>query len=607
MNRPCDSRAPSAGALRLLAAALAAVAALAPAAAHALINPRYTPADLVRDSGLVLVLRASAPRDGRVTAEVVEALVGTPPSHKALVFDFADAEDLAEDRVAGAFGGAKTALAVMCVQKKKQDGAAVGALEIGTTWMGLVQGDEKGLWKLDRDPNDLETVWGGSARQLVPAIRYVLADRAAAFPVASTLTWGRDLALGKLPGASSGCLVTADGVIVLSEGGDRVFRPGEGGGAPTDVTAKLGLTSRSKAMAVGDFNGDGRPDLASWDGERVRLALRGADGTFGPTTAGPALAAGCRSLSALGDGLVAGMRDGLALFLADGGGGFAARRLEGPGGVCAVADFNDDGAPDIMAASAEALAFHAGGREPGTFAPPVVTQVATVKDPAAVVCGDYDTDGLLDLLVAGDGGAVLLSRLDGRWTSIMAETGELVAASGLGRGEGTVVAACPSDLNGDGRQAVALFQAAAGPGLFFNRGFACFGVARSLEFSDRPCPATEALGGGQMTGTLADLSGDLVPDLLAADRRGHLWVIFGAAEEPRRFHLTAETAGRDPLTVSVFLGDRRLGIWVVRPGQPAAIALPAAGKVTLRWRAPDGTPQGRDVVVTDPTRVKLLR
>jgi hypothetical protein len=572
--------------------------------AGALINPRYTVADLTRDSGLVLVLRASAPQDGRLAAEVVETLAGTAPAEKQLTFDFTNAEDLAEDKVTGAFCGAKTALAVMCVQKKKQEGVLVGALEIGTTWVGLTQSDARNVWKLDRDPNDLETVWGGSAQRLVPAIRYALSDPAASFPVAATLTWGRDLALGKLAGAARGCLVTADGIIVLSDGGDRIFQIGAKGAPPADITEKLGLTSKSRALATGDFNGDGLLDLASWDGARLWLLRRGADGQFGAPAGGQELAE-CRSLSVVGGGVAAGTSGGVALLTPDGNGGFALRRLPG-GGLCTVADFNDDGAPDIMQVSARELTFHAGQREPGVFAAPVVTKLDTVKEPTAVICGDYDTDGQLDLFVAGHGGAVLLSRDEaGAWTGITAETGELGAASGLGQGEALVVAACPSDLNGDGRQCVALFEAAASPGLFFNRGFACFGVARGLQFSEAKLPATEALGSGQTAGTLCDLNGDLAPDLLAVDRQRNVWAIFGESKEPRRFQLTAETAGKDLLTVTVCLGPRPLGIWVIRPGEPTTIGLPKAGKATLRWKAPDGTEVTRDVVVAAPTRVKL--
>jgi hypothetical protein len=118
-------------------------------------------------------------------------------------------------------------------------------------------------------------------------------------------------------------------------------------------------------------------------------------------------------------------------------------------------------------------------------------------------------------------------------------------------------------------------------------------------------PAAEALGGGQMTGTLCDLNGDFAPDLLAVDRQRNVWVIFGEAKEPRRFHLTVTSAGQDPLTVTASLGQRELGIWVVRPGEPAVIGLPRAGKAALRWKAPDGTGTTRDAVVTGPAKAQL--
>ena len=587
----------------ILTAALLATALLA-SPAPALINPDYTVVDLVDDSSVVLILRASAPRDGRMTAEVVEALVGKAPGQKTLTFNFRDAEGSAAVKLRGAFGGANAATAVLCMRQKTEEDTPVGALEIGMTWFGLTKGGEKSAWTLGADPRDLETVWGGSARRLIPAIRYVLSDPAAEFPVASTMAWGKDLPLGKLPGKAHECLVTTDGVVLLCDGGDRVFRPGEKGKPPLDVTDRLALACKSRAMAAGDFNGDGRLDLASWDGARLRLVLRRKDGTFAAPTAGHALPR-CRSLTAMGSALVAGADDGVTLLTPNAQGGFTVRRLPGEAGACTVADFNGDGRADLVQASAQGLTFHAGRPEAGAFAPPVRSKVAVMKEPIALVCGDYDTDGQLDVLVAGDGGIVLLSRDDGRWTDMMPQTGELAAAMGAGRGQGRFVAASSSDVNGDGRQAVALFQAGAAPGLFFNRGFACFGIARSLMFSRAKGTAVQALGGGQTTGVLHDLNGDLTPDLLAVDPQQNVWVIYGQPRRTRRFCLTVETGAKGPLTVTASLGKRPLGIRVVRPGRPTTISLPRAGKVTLSWKNADGTAETRDVVVTGPVRASL--
>jgi hypothetical protein len=563
-----------------------------PATAFALINPQYTVTDLLKDSGAVYVLRVTAPADGKVSAEIVEALVGELPAAKKLTFDFTGAEDLPEETLSAAFGGAKTALAVMCVQKKKQDGARVAALEIGTKWIGLTQTDTATVWTMDRDPHDLETVWGSSARQLVPAIRYALGDPAASFPVATTLKWSRDVALGKLAGAAHGGVWTEDGVIILSSGGDRVFEPGTKGKPPVDVTGKLGLTTKSKALVTGDFNGDEQCDVASWDGAKLWLALRGKDGKFAAPTGGFELAE-CLSLAWCAGEFVVGTASGVTLLKPDG----TQRKWSGPGGPCAVADFDGTGTAEVVQVTATGLARYNASSEPVTVKVPTITQ------PKVILAGDYDADGKLDLLVAGRGGVALLWRdAENHWHNVMAETGEMGEGTGA---ENDFIAACPSDFNGDGRLAAAMFDAATAPGFFFNRGFACFGVARSLSFTESKLPAAVALGKGQQAGIVGDWNGDKIPDLLAVDRDGQMWFIAGEGTEPQPFQLRLTTAQSGPVNVRINLGPRNLGVWVVRPGEVTVVTLPEAGEVTLRWKTPSGEPVTRNVPVLEPVRLKL--
>jgi hypothetical protein len=110
-----------------------------------------------------------------------------------------------------------------------------------------------------------------------------------------------------------------------------------------------------------------------------------------------------------------------------------------------------------------------------------------------------------------------------------------------------------------------------------------------------------------MTGVLCDLNGDRAPDLLAVDRQQGVWVIFGEAERSRRFQSVVSLAdpASGPLTVTAVMAERRLGMWVICPGEPTTIGLPAAGKLTLRWKQTDGTAVSRDITVTRRTPVAL--
>jgi hypothetical protein len=162
-----------------------------------------------------------------------------------------------------------------------------------------------------------------------------------------------------------------------------------------------------------------------------------------------------------------------------------------------------------------------------------------------------------------------------------------------------VVALSACDLNGDGRQGVALFHAAGSPALFFNRGFGCFGAARTLTFDEADLPA----GDGQQAGVVTDLNGDHVPDLLVVDRQGEVWAIYGESKDARKFQMTVEAA--QPVVLTVLLGQRVIGMWALRPGEPTVIGLPKAGKVMLRWRSSDGKEASKDMVVTAPARVRL--
>ncbi|MFP4106154.1 MAG: FG-GAP repeat domain-containing protein [Phycisphaerae bacterium] len=579
--------------------------------AVALVNPNFTVVDLKDASSSVLVLRVSVPSKGKMTAEVIEKLTGKEKLPEKFVLDIDDAE-VSVDDVTKQFRRKSSAVGMMFIRKQKdQYGDTVASLQIGTEWMGLIK-IEDGKWDVVRDPDDLETVWAGSATQLRRGINHLLTSRSAEFPVSSGLTWAESKQLATLKGSVNGSLVTTDGVIVLCDSGDRIYAPGKGG--PTDVTDKLKLTSRSKKMTVGDFNADGKMDLASWDGGKLRLILRKADGTFTTASAGVEFK-DVSSLHALGRHIIATTPKGCFIFTPDAQGTLAGTPItlcetsggpkRGKAGGAALADLNNDGLPDLVHAYEKGLVIHAGikgDRPSGSFG-----RVDVVKEPRDVLCGDFDTDGQMDVMVAGEGGVNLLTRnADGTWTSSTYETGELAAAVGSEQTQSSVDSLSAVDLNGDGRESVAAFSSEAAPGIFYSRGFNCFAIAIELTRAEDSPKGYDALSHGQQTGVWTDLNGDLSPDLLGVDAKGNVWALTTEPDSPRRFAITVNGPADGPVTVDFSLNKDSLGSRILQPGRPTTVVLPRAGRLTLTWKTREGKTATRNVVVTRHVRLDAL-
>jgi hypothetical protein len=163
--------------------------------------------------------------------------------------------------------------------------------------------------------------------------------------------------------------------------------------------------------------------------------------------------------------------------------------------------------------------------------------------------------------------------------------------------------------------------------VFFNRGFACFGWARELDLSGTGSalseaadpldpfsePAQSKLAGadalqrGQTTGTIWDLNGDGVQDLLGVDLENNVWVLFGAREAGRALGLTITLSPKvsNPVTVAIRGKGRCLGMHVVRPGMPAFAGRAVPGPLDLQWNGPDGEARTQRAIVVKPIRVEL--
>jgi hypothetical protein len=165
------------------------------------------------------------------------------------------------------------------------------------------------------------------------------------------------------------------------------------------------------SVAVGDFNGDGRADLAVANhiSDTVSILLGNGDGSFSPAAA-PATGNGPESVVVgdfNGDGkadlaVVNGSDNTLSVLLGNGSGTFAAAAttITGTGPVSvAVGDFNGDGKADLSIANSgsNTIGILLGNGD-GTFSPAATTN--TGNNPQSVVVGDFNGDGRADLALA---------------------------------------------------------------------------------------------------------------------------------------------------------------------------------------------------------------
>ncbi len=201
-------------------------------------------------------------------------------------------------------------------------------------------------------------------------------------------------------------------VTVLLGNGDGTLTPAAGNPTPTG-TNPLG-------MITADFNGDGKADLALVNNadNTVTVLLGNGDGTFTPVGGTPPSTGAAPEAIAVGDFNGDGKPDlavanngdsDVTVLLGNGDGTFTAAStalppsFSGPAAIV-TGDFNGDGKLDLATANnrSSTIAILLGNGD-GTFTAPAVTPPATGPAPVALISADFNGDGAPDLVTANNG------------------------------------------------------------------------------------------------------------------------------------------------------------------------------------------------------------
>ena len=359
-----------------------------------------------------------------------------------------------------------------------------------------------------------------------------------------------------------------------------------GGGAPDGgpscaaYTAGLGPTS----VAVGDFNGDGKPDLVvvnagdNINASNVSVFMNQGGGAFAPevtyavgidpwsVAVGDLNGDGKPDLAVVDTIGASGSNGTISVLLNKGVGTFAAQVTyavgEAPYSV-AVGDLNGDGKPDLAVANSVdntvGVLLNDGK---GTFAAQVAYPVGS--SPHSVAMGDFNGDGKLDLAVVnnGNGGggqggntvSVLLNAGGGAFST------QVIYPVGI-----APISVAVGDFNGDGKPDLAVA----------NNSDDTVSVLLNVGAGTFAGQVAYPVGSGPLSVAVGDFNGDGRPDLATAnwdDFNASVLLNVGGGGFGAQ---TTYAAGENPCAVATgdFNGGNASGLAVANRGGSVSVLL----------------------------------
>jgi hypothetical protein len=374
------------------------------------------------------------------------------------------------------------------------------------------------------------------------------------------------------------------------------------------------------ALAVGDFNGDGKPDLAiaNQAGNTASILLGNGDGTFAAhvdyATGNTPVAAVAGDFNGNGklDLAVANkLANTVSILIGDGAGGLAGH-VDYATGVTPVAvatgNFNADANLDLAVVNSTSPGSVSVllGKGDGTFPAPV--NYATGNAPVAVAVGDFNRDGIPDLAVVNKSDntiSILLGNGDGSFAAAPA-TPTLAAVAGgappagaykvaltyiTPRGEsalsaaGSITTAAGNDMAIQVSSPVAsgnasgwnVYFTTAGGSTFYKQNTAPIAIGTNstqnsaINTGGASPAAPPATGSSPVALAVADFNGDGKPDLAVVNNTspGTVSILLGNGDgtfEPQVQYATGNTPVA--LAVADFNGDGKLDLAVLNNVNP---------------------------------------